>query len=208
MNGNGMNWNWSIRKGERLRVRAVFMMPISASKDETLEWVTYALGAGSIALTNPLIDCSLEAVREPELSMEAGPTRSGAVRGGSGACGSEIVPKGRIIRVDATIVMPAAATSIEAMEWIREGLGCGCGIATSNPLVDHDLEAEEEPVLEDTGMVLEETVTRVANDASGADAVYARRSTMVWDRRGPAEVAAWKSGAEKLREMHAGETRA
>lgn len=62
----------------------------------------------------------------------------------------EVMPLGRIVRVEFSLILPAAATREEVEEWIEYGLGRG-GVETGNPLLDHDLEAMSAPTLTDTG---------------------------------------------------------
>jgi hypothetical protein len=49
------------------------------------------------------------------------------------------------------IVLPAAATPAEILEWIQFETRSGLPLRPSNPLSGYDLEAETEPVLTDLG---------------------------------------------------------
>jgi hypothetical protein len=61
------------------------------------------------------------------------------------------LPPGRRIRVTFDIVLPAAATPAEVLEWIQFETRSGLPLRPSNPLSGYDLEAETEPVLTDLG---------------------------------------------------------
>lgn len=109
---------------------------------------------------------------------------------------SEIVPKGRMIEVRFAISLPETATRDDVMEWIRDAVGAGGGVRLSNPLIDESLEALQEPVLTDTGMVVEEIVTRISGEEGGA--VFQRTVAIRPDRRKAEEVASWRNGRDKL----------
>ena len=61
------------------------------------------------------------------------------------------LPAGRRIRVTFDIVLPAAATPADILEWIQFETCSGIALRPSNPLSGYDLEADTEPVLTDLG---------------------------------------------------------
>ena len=56
-----------VPKGRIVNVAFSVAVPETASREEVLEWVTSGLGAGSLSMSNPLIDHDLEAITEPNL---------------------------------------------------------------------------------------------------------------------------------------------
>lgn len=192
---------------------AVVALPASASRDHILEWINDALGYGSgMSTKNPLCDQSFSAIAEPILSRigsTMGPTAiepvAKPVKGAVGmpearttAFGS-LIPKGRVIRVVATFSTPVEAREDQVLEWLGDAFGAGTGMAMDNPLFAHGAKAVVEPLLSDTGMVFEETVTEVQT-ASG-EKQFARRGLMVRDRRDETAISEWRSGQEKLMAM-------
>lgn len=62
----------------------------------------------------------------------------------------DLLPRGRIVRIDGEIILPAAATHNQVMEWVKFNMGWG-SIKTSNPLHEYEVELNGEPILRDSG---------------------------------------------------------
>lgn len=62
----------------------------------------------------------------------------------------EPLPAGRIVLIEAEVILPVDATRAEVLEWIAFELGWG-SLALTNPLSDRDLDLAREPTLTDSG---------------------------------------------------------
>lgn len=73
-----------------------------------------------------------------------------------------LLPKSRLIKVEFMLALPCEATKMEVMEWVRDVLGDGGGIAAYNALGEHDIECWGEPTLTDTELHLHERIEPIA----------------------------------------------
>ena len=82
-----------------------------------------------------------------------------------------IIPRGRLVNVSFNFIVPQAASRAEIEEWVQLALGCG-GCGADNPLFNEPLDACNQPVLTDLGLLtdsldlheeaLEQSVQRTA----------------------------------------------
>lgn len=74
-----------------------------------------------------------------------------------------IVPRSRIVKIEAHFHVPVNATRDEVMEWVCDALRCGSPISEDNPLYGYELEACPEPILTEMGVYLNTTAEKTSN---------------------------------------------
>lgn len=70
-----------------------------------------------------------------------------------------VLPSGRLVRIEVDVILPAAATRAQVLEWVKFTLGWG-SLANDNPLSEHDIDVDDEPVLSDTGVTSDRLIQR------------------------------------------------
>lgn len=93
-----------------------------------------------------------------------------------------MLKRSRVIRVQFDVVLPCDATREQVLEWIAFELHYAGGCDGDNPLIDYDLEAMAEPVLNDTHRHLHE---RVEIDRVEGNSTYFRTHRSLLDEPSP-----------------------
>lgn len=75
----------------------------------------------------------------------------------------ETLPAGRIVRVEAEVILPVAATREEILEWAAFEMGGWGSLGDENPLSRHSVDLRNEPTLTDTGYTTDRLIVREAS---------------------------------------------
>ncbi|AUR02004.1 hypothetical protein [Phaeobacter inhibens] len=111
---------------------------------------------------------------------------------------SDTIPRGRVIEVKATLVLPATATDEQIDDWISHCVFEQGAIGVDNPLLPLGVDAEDIE-WEDTGYYRQTTVSDVRKTGSGCEYRVQRRDVL--DDRSQADVESWKSPEDVKIEM-------
>lgn len=110
---------------------------------------------------------------------------------------NDTIPKGRVIEVKATLVLPATATEEQIDDWISHCVFEQGGISTGNPLLPLGVDAEDIE-WDDTGTYRQTTVSDIRKTEGGWQYRVSRRN--VRDDRSEADIEGWKSPEDAKKE--------